>query len=115
MCPQEKRFMPTPAPRAASGAPGIDPRWPPRTKEVAGRKVLMAYKGQTWLALGSSAPLLRRSCGYVGASDGWTDLNQNYQMDWEFDVAEHGNIALTAEIDHRADREFTLALSLGNS
>ena len=58
---------------------------------------------------------MRRSCGYVGASDGWTDLDDNFEMDWEFDSAENGNIALTAEIDLSASREFTLAMALGDS
>ncbi len=83
--------------------------------EVAGRSVLMAQKGETWLVLGASIPLLRRSCGFVGASDGWTDLNDNYTMDWEFDAAENGNIALTAQLDLSHSREFTLAIALGNS
>jgi glucoamylase len=83
--------------------------------EVAGRGLLMAHKGRTWLAMGASAPFKRRSCGYVGASDGWTDLSNNFEMDWEFDVAEDGNIALTGELDLQASREFTLGLAFGDS
>ncbi|MDE3180018.1 MAG: hypothetical protein KGM47_10215, partial [Acidobacteriota bacterium] len=52
--------------------------------EIAGRKLLMAQKGNTWLALGATIPFSRLSCGYVGRSDGWTDLSDNLQMDWEF-------------------------------
>jgi len=83
--------------------------------EVAGYPVLMAHRGLTWLALGCSAPVLRRSCGYVGMSDGWTDLSTNHQMDWQFDSAESGNIALTAQIDHQRGRPFTLAVAFGDS
>jgi glucoamylase len=83
--------------------------------EVAGYRLLMAHKEGVWLALGASVPLLRRSCGYVGASDGWTDLADNFQMDWEFDVAEAGNIALMAQLDLSQSREFTVAMALGNS
>lgn len=83
--------------------------------QVAGHKLLMATKGSVWLALGASTCFVRRSCGYVGASDGWTDLADNYQMDWEFDSAPHGNIALTGEINLAAAREFTLAMALGAS
>lgn len=82
---------------------------------VAGYDVLMAYRNGTWLAMGASAPLVRRSCGYVGASDGWTDLAANREMDWQFDSAADGNIALTAEIDLSASHEFTLAVALGDS
>jgi glucoamylase len=32
-------------------------------------------------------PFSRLSCGYVGKSDGWTDLHENLRMDYEFDRA----------------------------
>jgi len=83
--------------------------------EVAGYKIIMAQKGRTWLAFGASVPLLARSCGYVGASDGWTDLADNYQMDWEFESATDGNIALVAQLDLSRAQEFTLAVSFGNT
>jgi glucoamylase len=82
---------------------------------VAGRTVLIAERKGTWLALGATVPFSRVSCGYVGRSDGWTDLHGNYQMDWEFDHAPDGNIALTGELDLTTTREFTLGLALGNS
>ena len=66
---------------------------------VAGRTVLIAEKKGTWLALAATVPFSRVSCGYVGRSDGWTDLSGNFQMDWEFDHAPDGNIALTGELD----------------
>jgi glucoamylase len=81
----------------------------------AGRETLVANKGRTWLALGASLPFLHRSCGYVGHSDGWTDLAQNYQLDWEFDAAEDGNIALTGELDLTKSNEFVLGLGFGET
>src|SRR5439155_338360 len=45
--------------------------------EAAGRGILMAQKHGTWLAMGATVPFVRRSCGYVGATDGWTDLAQD--------------------------------------
>ncbi len=113
-----------------------DPAWLPRLRlfvllaphlEVGGRgnhghvaqtprgKVLTAHKGNTWLALGATVPFVRCSCGYVGTSDGWQDLAQNYEMDWEFDCALDGNIALTGEIDLRQGPEFVLGLAFGDS
>ncbi|MGH9436794.1 MAG: glycoside hydrolase family 15 protein [Terriglobia bacterium] len=83
--------------------------------EVAGRKILMAQKNRTWLALAATAPFSRVSCGYVGRSDGWTDLADNFQMDWEFDQAPDGNIALMGELDLKGSREFTLALAFGET
>jgi glucoamylase len=81
----------------------------------AGRETLVATKGRTWLALGASLPFLRRSCGYVGRSDGWTDLADNYQLDWEFDAAEDGNIALTGELDLTTGQQFVLGLAFGET
>ncbi|MCI0390911.1 MAG: glycoside hydrolase family 15 protein [Acidobacteria bacterium] len=86
-----------------------------QVKQVAGREILTACKRGTWLALGATVPFLRRSCGYVGTSDGWTDLADNFQMDWEFDTAEDGNIALTGELDLSRAYEFTLGLAFGDS
>ncbi len=80
---------------------------------VAGKNLLVAYKDWGHLALGASIPLLRSSCGFVGASDGWTDLHQNFQMDWEFDSALDGNVAVMGELDLSVSRTFTLALSFG--
>src|SRR6266550_1958899 len=80
-----------------------------------GREVLVAQKGGIWLALAATIPFLRRSCGYVGRSDGWTDLAENYEMDWEFDAALDGNIALTGELDLSRGHEFVLGLAFGES
>ena len=83
--------------------------------EVAGRKILMAQKKGIWLALGGTVNFSRTSCGYVGRSDGWTDLASNFQMDWEFDHAPNGNIALTGELGLDGHREFTMGLAFGNT
>ncbi len=83
--------------------------------EAGGRALLTAEKNGIWLALGATVPFLRRSCGFVGTSDGWTDLADNFRMDWEFDAAENGNIALLGELALPTDPCFTLALSFGNS
>jgi glucoamylase len=83
--------------------------------QVEGRKILLAERKGTWLALAATVPFSRASCGYVGKSDGWTDLSGNFQMDWEFDQAPDGNIALTGEVDLTGTREFTLGLAFGNS
>ena len=83
--------------------------------ELAGRKILLAERQGTWLAMAATVPFTRASCGYVGKSDGWTDLAGNFQMDWEFDRAPDGNIALTGELDLTGTREFTLGLAFGHS
>jgi glucoamylase len=80
---------------------------------VAGRDVLVAWRGQVHLALGASIPFSRSSCGFVGASDGWTDLKGNLRMDWEFDRALDGNVAVVGELDLSVSRTFTLGLAFG--
>ena len=83
--------------------------------EVAGYKLLAAQKGETWLVLGATIPFTRLSCGYVGKSDGWQDLADNYQQDWEFEQALNGNVALMGELDLHSSYEFTLGLAFGTS
>jgi len=82
--------------------------------DAAGRMILTAHKGGTWLALGATIPFLRCSCGYVGGTDGWQDLSADLEMDFEFDCAQSGNIALTGELDISQGRVFTLGLAFGD-
>src|ERR1039457_6523102 len=82
--------------------------------DYKGKPMLFAQRESSALALGCSAPWLKRSVGFVGVSDGWQDLSQHFQMTWEYERAENGNIALTAEIDLAAcNGEFILALGFG--
>ena len=83
--------------------------------EISGHKFLRANRDGTHLVMGCSANFSRRSVGYVGASDGWRDLMDNFKMDWEFCAAENGNIALTGEIDLQHRTEFTIGIALGGS
>jgi len=80
-----------------------------------GLKFLMAHKQGVWMAMYATVPFVRASCGYVGQSDGWTDLHANFKMDYEFGRAENGNVALTGQIDLSQSQEFTLALAFGPS
>ncbi len=82
--------------------------------DYKGKPMLFAQRDACALALACSAPLLQRSVGFAGVSDGWQDLSQHFQMTWEYDRAENGNIALTAEIDLAAcNGSFILALGFG--
>ena len=82
---------------------------------VNGLRILMASKQDVWLAMLATVPFSRASCGYVGKSDGWTDLHENMQMDYEFSHAPSGNVALTGELDISRTREFTLAVAFGDT
>ena len=83
--------------------------------EIGETKVMHAQRKSVHLLMASSSGFSRRSVGYVGFSDGWQDLMHNFKMDWEFQAAENGNIALTAEIDLPDSGEFTIAVALGRT
>lgn len=59
------------------------------------------------------ADFIKRSAGYVGTSDGYTDIHQHKNMEWQYAAAPNGNIALTAEIDISKTQEFVIAISFG--
>jgi len=83
--------------------------------EICGNQLLHAVRKDVHLVMGCSRGFSRRSVGYVGASDGWQDLMDNFEMDWEFHQAGDGNIALTGEIDLQGGCEFAVAIALGRS
>jgi glucoamylase len=83
--------------------------------EVSGRELLVAEKKNRWLAVGASCGFSRLSCGYVGNSDGYTDLASHHKMEFEFDEARNGNVALTGELNLSGAREFTVGVAFGES
>ncbi len=82
--------------------------------EVGDSTILLANKDSTWMAVGASAPFLKTSVGYVGETDGWQDLAENFDMTFDYDCALDGNIALTAEVEVPIDGEFTVAMSFSD-
>ena len=86
-----------------------------RKMGLSGRTILVASKNSTFLALDASSGFTRSSCGFVGYSDGWQDLNDNYKLDWEYDRAENGNVAVIGEIDLSLGNEFTITIAFGDS
>jgi len=85
-----------------------------RSIDVAGRRCLLAWKGETSLAMGADCGFVRSSCGYVGSSDGFQNLSKDLRMSWQFGQALDGNIAVMGEIDLACHREFTIAISFGD-
>jgi glucoamylase len=83
--------------------------------ELDGQKFLTAWRENIHLVCGGIPGFLRRSVGYVGHSDGWQDLMDNFKMDWEFTRAENGNLALMGEMDLSGGLEFTLGVAFGFS
>ena len=89
-----------------------------RAIDIGGRKMLLAWKNEWSLAMGASCNFSRVSCGFVGTSDGWHDLYDNREMDWEFGSATNGNIALFGELNLEAagsgdSRTFVVAFGIG--
>ena len=85
------------------------------TGEYKGFALFFAEHDGITLGLASSALWRKMSVGFVGASDGWQDISQHFQMEWEYTRAENGNIACTGEVDLVACKgEFVLALGFGS-
>jgi glucoamylase len=83
--------------------------------DYKGVPMLFAFRKHLAIALACTAPFIKKSVGYVGFSDGWTDLHQHKRMEWEYEKAENGNIALTAQIDFSRDENFVLAIGFGTT
>lgn len=81
--------------------------------EVAGQQMLAAEKDERALAVAASRPFEHCSCGYVGASDGWTDLERHGSLQWEFDHARNGNVALVGSWHASLDQPLSIALAIG--
>lgn len=79
----------------------------------SGRSILVAEGAGKWLAMDCCCGFSRATCGFVGVSDGWSDLSKHFQLEWQYDCAADGNIALTGEIGLGLSTEFTLALAFG--
>ncbi len=81
-----------------------------------GVPMLFAEREGNALALACSASWLKRSVGFVGASDGWQDLMLHKEITREYKRAENGNVALCGEVDLGACAgTFLLALGFGST
>ena len=76
--------------------------------DYKGTPMLFAERDHHALALVSTAPWLARSVGFVGASDGWHELQAHKRLKHTYARAENGNVAVTGEIDFE---QFRLAAS----
>jgi len=86
-----------------------------RWDDTDGRKLFQATREDVHLVFGCAPDFSRRSVGYAGHSDGWQDLMKNFKMDWDYEQAQDGNIALTGEIDLTQGPEFVVAVAFGRS
>jgi glucoamylase len=83
------------------------------TGEYHGHSMLFAARDGVCLAVMNSLSFSKLSVGYVGTSDGWSDISQHHAMTWEHTHAHHGHVMLTGQIDLPADGTFTLAFAYG--
>ncbi|MEJ2399169.1 MAG: hypothetical protein P8Z67_13285 [Gammaproteobacteria bacterium] len=84
--------------------------------QYRGRRVLWAEQGPFGLALAAvdrqqRDALRRGSVGYVGVSDGWQDFAHNQSMQWQYEQAGPGTVALMGKLPHYA----VLALGFATS
>ncbi|HZC14929.1 MAG TPA: hypothetical protein VE270_13010, partial [Thermoleophilaceae bacterium] len=76
---------------------------------------LVAWDASAASALLTDAIFRRTSSGFLGTSDGWTDLAADHRMNWRYDPATGGNVVQTARTNLNGLRrqEMTLALGFG--
>ena len=90
-----------------------------RAVDVAGHKTIMAWKNHWSLMMTSSCGFSKVSCGFVGSTDGWRDVMNDFRMDWEFGSATNGNVAVMGELDLQCAAveggyECTVAIGIGD-
>ena len=80
---------------------------------------LAAYDDRWASALATNPAPTRTSVGYMGRSDGWTDLRDDHVMDWAYDSAPAaGNVVQTAQLPVNGTKNkqhATLSLGFGAS
>jgi glucoamylase len=84
-------------------------------RDTGGRKFFQVARKDVHMVFGCAPDFTRRSVGYAGRSDGWQDLKHHFKMDWDFQQAQDGNIALTGEIDLSHGLEFIVSVAFGRS
>ncbi len=86
-----------------------------RLFDYKGIPMLAAECDGVALALSCSLPWKRRTVGFMGRSDGWQELREHRRLRHEYEIAEHGNVALTGEIDISQSTDFLLAVGFGRN
>ena len=78
---------------------------------------LVATDGHTASAVLATPGFAQTSCGYLGTSDGWTDLRSDYALDGHYSSAPTGNVVETArlKVDGLGQQHATVAVSFGST
>ena len=79
-----------------------------------GSSMLLATRANTCMAIACQPAFLRASCGYMGASDGCSELSKFKGLP-DANLAVKGNVAVTGEIDwKRPAGTFTVSIAYGS-
>jgi glucoamylase len=68
-----------------------------------------------YMSVRSSAQFAKTSAGFVGSTDGYSDLADNGQMDWQYSWADSGggNVAMMAELPAVSNGTRTIDIAVG--
>ncbi len=96
--------------------PAIDNSGLHDTADVS-TEALIAYQGNVFMAVGSSALFGEKTCGYAGVSDGVSDLRATGRLRQQYARASDGNVAELAEIRQAGSgpTDFTIAIGFGST
>ncbi len=85
--------------------------------DYKGFPMLFAERDGIIMAMACSTHWKTMTVGFVGTSDGWQDLNVNKILTKQYDRAEKGNIALTAEVnlENLKKGEFVISIAFGEN
>ncbi|HEX6920489.1 MAG TPA: glycoside hydrolase family 15 protein, partial [Actinomycetes bacterium] len=79
---------------------------------------LLSSDGTTASAVVTSPALGKTSSGYLGTSDGWTDLASDHAMDWSYDATSPGNLVQTGRVKVNGltnHQHFTVSIGFGST
>jgi glucoamylase len=77
--------------------------------------LLSADGGPVASAVRTRPAMTRASSGYLGVSDGWSDLRDDHVMDWTYAAAQPGNVVQTGRVpvNGTSRRSVTVAIGFG--
>ena len=79
---------------------------------------LLSSDGTNASAVVTSPALGKTSSGYLGTSDGWTDLATDHDMDWSYDATARGNVVQTGRVKVNGlqnHQRFTVSIGFGST
>ncbi|MGZ4596866.1 MAG: glycoside hydrolase family 15 protein [Actinomycetes bacterium] len=78
---------------------------------------LLAWDGTNASAVVTRPAMTRRSSGYMGVSDGWTDLKTDHRLSWSYDANQPGNVVQTGRVpvNGLGKRDFTVTIGFGHT